>query len=164
LLAAGGDPDKLAQTLGAAVGCAVTVGAARSATGPVELAAAHAEASRCLRALRALGQDGKGASLSGLGFVGVLLGDHADVDGFLRGTLGPVLDYDARRGTELIRTMRTYFECGSSLTRAKDVLHLHVNTVVQRLDRIASLLGTDWQTPERALELQLALRVLTISK
>jgi GAF domain-containing protein/PucR-like helix-turn-helix protein/diguanylate cyclase with GGDEF domain len=163
LLAAGGDPEKLAQTLGGAVGCPVTVGAAGPATGPVELAAAHAEAGRCLRALRALGQDGKGASLSGLGFVGVLLGDRADVNGFLRGTLGPVLDYDARRGTELIRTMRTYFECGSSLTRAKDVLHLHVNTVVQRLDRIASLLGTDWQAPERALELQLALRVLTIS-
>jgi DNA-binding PucR family transcriptional regulator len=74
-----------------------------------------------------------------------------------------VLDYDARRGTELVRTLRTYFESGSSLTRAKDVLHVHVNTVVQRLDRIASLLGPDWQTPERALELQLALRVLTIS-
>jgi sugar diacid utilization regulator len=163
LLVVDGDPEKLAQTLGGVVGCPVTVGASGPATGPVELAAAHAEAGRCLRALRALGQDGKGASLSGLGFVGVLLGDRGDVDGFLRGTLGPVLDYDARRGTELIRTMRTYFECGSSLTRAKDVLHVHVNTVVQRLDRIAALLGADWQSPERALELQLALRVLTIS-
>jgi hypothetical protein len=163
LLAPECDPDKLAQTLSNAVGCPVTVGAAGPATGPVGLATAHAEAGRCLRALRALGQDGKGASLSGLGFVGVLLGDRADVAGFLHSTLGPVIEYDARRGTELIRTMRTYFECGSSLTRAKDVLHVHVNTVVQRLDRVASLLGADWQSPERALELQLALRVLTIS-
>jgi hypothetical protein len=163
LLVTDGDPGKLAQTLTNAVGSPVTVGAAGPATGPVALAAAHAEAGRCLRALRALGQTGKGASLSGLGFVGVLLGDRADVDGFLRTTIGPVLDYDARRGTELIRTMRTYFDCGSSLTRAKDVLHVHVNTVVQRLDRIASLLGPDWQTPDRALELQLALRVLAIS-
>jgi PucR C-terminal helix-turn-helix domain/GGDEF-like domain/GAF domain len=163
MLAVDGDPDKLAQTLTNAVGCPVTVGAAGPATGPAELATAHAEAGRCLRALRALGLAGKGASLSGLGFVGVLLGDRADVDGFLRSTLGPVLDYDSKRGTELVRTMRTYFECGSSLTRAKDVLHVHVNTVVQRLDRIASLLGADWQSPERALELQLALRVLTIT-
>ncbi|MET0132768.1 MAG: GAF domain-containing protein [Kibdelosporangium sp.] len=162
LLAPSVDPDRLAQVLGNSVGCPVTVGAAGPATGPIELAAAHAEAGRCLRALRALGQNGKGASLSGLGFVGVLLGDRTDVDGFLRSTLGPVLDYDERRGTELIRTMRTYFECGASLTRAKEVLHVHVNTVVQRLDRIASLLGADWQTPERALELQLALRVLKL--
>jgi DNA-binding PucR family transcriptional regulator len=149
--------------LGAAVGCAVTVGAAGPAARPAGIAAAYAEAGRCLRAMRALGQHGKGASLAGLGFVGVLLGDRDDVPGFLRATLGPVLDYDERRGTELIRTLRTYFECGASLTRAKDVLHVHVNTVVQRLDRIASLLGDDWQTPERALELQLALRVLKIS-
>jgi hypothetical protein len=163
LLTVDGDPDKVAQSLTSITGCPVTVGAAGPATGPVELAAAHAEAGRCLRALRALGQDGKGASPAGLGFVGVLLGDRADVEGFLRSTLGPVLDYDERRGTELIRTLRTYFECGSSLTAAKDVLHVHVNTVTQRLDRIASLLGEDWNTPERALELQLALRVLTIS-
>ncbi|TCO65177.1 helix-turn-helix domain-containing protein [Actinocrispum wychmicini] len=156
------DPDKLARTLAGAVGCPVTVGAAGPATGPAELAAAHAEAGRCLNALRALGQTGKGASLAGLGFVGVLLGDRADVDGFLRATLGPVLDYDRRRGTELVRTLRSYFDCGGSLTRAKDVLHVHVNTVVQRLDRIASLLGEDWQSPDRALEIHLALRVLAV--
>jgi DNA-binding PucR family transcriptional regulator len=36
---------------------------------------------------------------------------------------------------------------------------VHVNTVAQRLERIGSLLGADWQTPDRALELQLALRL-----
>ena len=56
-------------------------------------------------------------------------------------------------------TLRAYFECGTNLTRAKEVLHVHVNTVVQRLDRIASLLGADWQTPNRALEIQIALRL-----
>ncbi|WP_417999926.1 helix-turn-helix domain-containing protein [Kibdelosporangium phytohabitans] len=163
LLIADADPDKLAQALSAAVGCPVTVGAAGPATGPAELAVAYAEAGRCLRALRTLGRDGTGASLSGLGFVGVLLGDRADVAGFAHRTLGPVLDYDDHRGTELIRTLRTYFSCGASLTETKDVLHVHVNTVVQRLDRIATLLGPDWNAPERALEIQLALRVLTIS-
>ena len=42
------------------------------------------------------------------------------------------------------------------------MLHVHVNTVVQRLDRIGSLLGADWQSPDRALEIQLALRVLAL--
>ncbi|WP_143231254.1 helix-turn-helix domain-containing protein [Actinosynnema sp. ALI-1.44] len=163
LLAAEADPGRLSHALTAAVGYPVTVGAAGPATGPVDLAAAYAEAGRCLRALRALGRDGTGASLSGLGFVGVLLGDRADVAGFAHRTLGPVLDYDERRGTELIRTLRTYFSCGASLTETKDLLHVHVNTVVQRLDRIAALLGPDWNAPDRALEIQLALRVLTIS-
>jgi DNA-binding PucR family transcriptional regulator len=36
---------------------------------------------------------------------------------------------------------------------------VHVNTVTQRLDPIGRLLGADWNTPERALELQLALKL-----
>jgi DNA-binding PucR family transcriptional regulator len=31
--------------------------------------------------------------------------------------------------------------------------------VTQRLDRVGQLLGADWQEPERALEIQLALRL-----
>jgi len=36
---------------------------------------------------------------------------------------------------------------------------VHVNTVAQRLERVAALLGATWQQPDRALELQLALRL-----
>ncbi|WP_370065026.1 helix-turn-helix domain-containing protein [Streptacidiphilus sp. MAP5-3] len=137
----------------------VTVGAAGPACGIAELAAAHAEAVRTLRALRALGREGDGACAADLGFLGVLLGDGHDVGGFVHETVGPLLAYDERRGTELVRTLDAYFACGGSLTRAKDALHVHVNTVVQRLDRVEALLGRDWNSPDRALELQLALRL-----
>lgn len=137
----------------------VTVAAAGPASGPQALAAAHAEAVRCLHALTALGRTGDGAGAAELGFLGVLLGNERDVPAFVTATLGPLLDYDARRGTELVRTLAAYFACGGILTRTKDELHLHVNTVVQRLDRIQALLGEDWNAPERALELQLALRL-----
>ncbi|MGA5816383.1 helix-turn-helix domain-containing protein [Kitasatospora sp. NPDC094028] len=152
-----------AERLARLVGFPVTVGAGRPAAGPPALAAAHAEGLRCVRALRVLGRAGQGASAGALGFLGVLLGDGHDVDGFVGATLGPLLAYDARRGTELVRTLRAYFDCGGSLTRAKDELHVHVNTVVQRLDRVEALLGRDWNLPERALELQLALRLRLLS-
>ncbi|MFF1794928.1 helix-turn-helix domain-containing protein [Kitasatospora sp. NPDC086009] len=148
-----------AERLARLAGFPVTVGVGRPAAGPVALASSYAEGLRCVRALRVLGRAGDGASARDLGFLGVLLGDGHDVDGFVRATLGPLLDYDARRGTELVRTLRAYFDCGGSLTRAKDELHVHVNTVVQRLDRVEALLGPDWNRPERALELQLALRL-----
>ncbi|MEV8565365.1 GAF domain-containing protein [Streptomyces sp. NPDC051322] len=141
------------------VGAPVTVGATGPAAGPRAIAAAHAEAARCLRALQALGRVGDGAGVLELGFVGVLLGDSRDVSGFVNATLGSLLEYDARRGTALVRTLEAYFASGGSLTRAKDVLHVHVNTVVQRLDRIQALLGADWNSAERALELRLALRL-----
>lgn len=148
-----------AERLARLAGFPVTVGAGRPAAGPVALAASYAEGLRCARALRVLGRSGEGASAGSLGFLGVLLGDGHDVDGFVGAVLGPLLDYDNRRGTELVRTLRAYFDCGGSLTRAKDELHVHVNTVVQRLDRVEVLLGRDWNHPERSLELQLALRL-----
>ncbi|MDI5976165.1 PucR family transcriptional regulator, partial [Amycolatopsis magusensis] len=134
------------------------------AAGPAGLAAAHAEAARCLRAMLALGREGDGATAGELGFVGVLLGDRADTAGFVRSVLGPVLDYDARRGTELVKTLNCYFAAGGNLVRAKDSLHVHVNTVAQRLERISALLGPDWSSPAGALELQLALRLHRLTR
>ncbi|MFE2168432.1 PucR family transcriptional regulator, partial [Streptomyces sp. NPDC059447] len=149
----------LAHELGQALATPVTVGAAGPATGHAAFADAYAEARRCRTALRALGRSGTGAALRDLGFLGVLLGDPTDLDGYVHRTLGPLLAYDARRGTELVRTLTVYFEAGMNQSRAREALHVHINTVVQRLDRIGRLLGADWQRPERALELQLALRV-----
>ncbi|MET4924204.1 helix-turn-helix domain-containing protein [Streptomyces sp. PSRA5] len=150
---------KLAAELGQAVGSPVTVGAAGPAAGPAELPTAHTEACRCLSALRVLGHTGHGGATDELGFVGVLLGDRADLGGYVRATLGPVLDYDAERGTDLVGTLDAYFAEGASLTRTKTALHVHVNTVVQRLERVGRLLGQDWNSPARTLEIQLALRL-----
>ncbi|MFJ2578564.1 helix-turn-helix domain-containing protein [Kitasatospora aureofaciens] len=167
LVPGAGDPEeaarRAAERLARLAGFPVTVGTGRPAADPPAIAASYAEGLRCLRALRVLGRAGEGASAQALGFLGVLLGDGHDVDGFVGATLGPLLDYDARRGTELVRTLRAYFDCGGSLTRAKDELHVHVNTVVQRLDRVEVLLGRDWNQPERSLELQLALRLQLLS-
>ncbi|MEU0782019.1 helix-turn-helix domain-containing protein [Streptomyces sp. NPDC006173] len=152
-----------AAQLSQLVGAPVTVAGAGPAAGPRAIADAHTEGVRCLRALRVLDRAGQGASVAELGFLGVLLGDHHDVDGFVSAALGPLLDYDTQRGTQLVRTLRAYFDCGGSLTRAKEELHVHVNTVVQRLDRVEALLGPDWNTPAQALELQLALRLHLLS-
>ncbi|MBM7770531.1 sugar diacid utilization regulator [Actinokineospora baliensis] len=166
LLARTDDPSALAarvaESLTSAMASPVTVGASGPACGVEGLVAAHTEATRCVRSLLALGRTGEGATMRDLGFVGVLLGD-ADLEGYVHNTIGPVLEYDDRRGTELLRTIEAYFTAGANLTRAKENLHVHVNTVVQRLERIGSLLGADWQAPERALEIQLALRLFRLT-
>ncbi|MET8920879.1 helix-turn-helix domain-containing protein [Streptomyces sp. NPDC003509] len=159
-----GDAARAAATqLGHLVQAPVTVAGTGPARGARELAGAYAEAARCLRAMRVLGREGEGACVDELGFLGVVLGNAKDVDGFVTAVLGPLLRYDERRGTQLVRTLRAYFGAGGSLIRAKDELHVHVNTVVQRLDRIQVLLGRDWNEPDRALELQLALRLQLLS-
>jgi DNA-binding PucR family transcriptional regulator len=155
-----GDTARLvARELTRVLGRPVTAGGCGPVDGPEGVAAGYRDADRCLAALAALGRTGDGASTAELGYVGLLLGDARDVAGFVRHTIGPVLDYDARRGTALARTLDAYFGAGGSLARAAETLHVHVNTVTQRLDRIAQLLGADWHQPARALEVQLALRL-----
>jgi sugar diacid utilization regulator len=156
---AGAAARRLAKELAVAIGQPVTVGAAGPVSGPERVPAAHAEAKRCLEALTALGRCGDGTSSRELGFMGVLLGEAGGVERFVNAVLGPVLEYDERRGTGLIQTLEMYFANGGNLTRAKDDLHVHVNTVAQRLDRVSQLLGSDWQDAEPALEIQLALRL-----
>jgi hypothetical protein len=136
-----------------------TVGAAGPASGPEAVAAAHAEAARCAATLVALGRTGGSASAEELGFFGLLVGDGRDVRGFVDATLAPVLEYDARRGTELVATLQAFFDAGASPARAAEALQVHVNTVTQRLDRVSRLIGKEWSSPERALEIQLALRL-----
>ncbi|GAB3746673.1 helix-turn-helix domain-containing protein [Nocardiopsis nanhaiensis] len=137
----------------------VTAGLAGPTEGLDTFRGAFTEATRCLQTLRALGRDGDAATAEDLGFSGLLLSHDRDVPGFVSAALGPLLEYDAKRGTLLVETLRAYFAAGGNLSRAKDDLHIHVNTVAQRLERIGQLIGADWQHPDRALELQLALHL-----
>ncbi|MEU6375634.1 GAF domain-containing protein [Streptomyces sp. NPDC046909] len=158
---------RTARHLGTAVHEAVTVGA----SGPVEnlaahpdtVAAAYEEGRRCLDALGLLGRSGDGAAAEDFGFLGLLLAGDRDITGFVDRTIGQVVTYDERRGTDLLRTLDEYFACGMSPARTKDALHVHVNTVAQRLERVGRLLGDDWQSPARTLEIQLALRLHRLS-
>ncbi|WP_225833465.1 GAF domain-containing protein [Streptomyces sp. NK08204] len=158
---------RTARQLGTAVHQPVTVGASAPVTDLAAhtdtVTAAYAEGRRCLDALRLLGRAGDGAAAEDFGFLGLLLAGERDVGGFVERTIGAITSYDARRGTELLRTIEAYFACGMSPARTKDALHVHVNTVAQRLERVGRLLGADWQTPARALEIQLALRLHRLS-
>ena len=147
------------EGLRAATGTALTAGAAGPATGPEEIVAAYEEAHQCLDALVALGRTHEVATAADLGFVGLLLGSGHDASGYVHTVIGPVVDYDVNRRTQLVGTLEAYFRAGGNLTRTASELHVHVNTVTQRLDRVGRLLGEEWQEPERQLEVQLALRL-----
>jgi hypothetical protein len=150
---------RVSRDLTTLLGKPVTVGASGPATGPDEIATTYQEAERCTDALLSLGSSGQSASTAELGFVGLLLSERRDTRRFVADTIGPVIEYDTRRGTALVATLEAYFGAGGSASRAAEALHVHVNTVTQRLERIGQLIGEQWQRPERALEVQLALRL-----
>jgi hypothetical protein len=148
-----------------AAGGTSTVGVAPVAD-LAEVPAAYVEACRCLDTLLRLGRDGEVSDPAGLGLARLLLGDNgpAELDEFIEQLVGPVLAYDARRGTELVSTLEAWFATGSRPAETAKRLHVHPNTVAQRLERIGTLLGDDWRDPARGLDLQLALRLYRLRR
>ncbi|GAA1920480.1 helix-turn-helix domain-containing protein [Streptantibioticus ferralitis] len=156
---AGAAARAVSDELSPLLGHQLTTSAAGPVTSPGSVFHGYQEALRCLDAMTSLGAIGRAASARELGFLGVLLSDNHDVEGYIDSAIGPVLDYDRLRSTELTRTLEVYFEAGGSPTYAAKKLHVHPNTVARRLERISELIGPEWQQPERALEVQLALRL-----
>ncbi|MFI1913853.1 PucR family transcriptional regulator [Nocardia sp. NPDC020380] len=163
LLLPGTDATITARHVWREIGLSLAISATVAGSGPVDLPArapdAYREAGSCVQALHALGKHGTAAGVDSLDFAGLLLSRETDVIAFLRTTLGRGIDYDHRRNTLLLPTLDAYFETGCSLSHSAKRLHIHVNTVSQRLERITALLGEGWQHPNRALEIQLALRI-----
>ncbi len=108
-----------------------------------------------------LGRAGEVSDPAGLGLARLLLGENGpdQMAAYVDATLGPVLAYDAERGTSLLETLDAWFGAGGRVKETAARLHVHPNTVSQRLDRVGELLGSGWRDPGRALDLQLALRV-----
>ena len=155
------DAASLAKAVAARIGkrTCVTVAGVGPISDLARIPSAHEEGARTVSALIALGHRGIGAAATQLGFAGLIVGSDPDVGDYVQRLLGPLLDYDARRGTDLVGTLAAYFAAGGSPRHAAGTLHVHVNTVSQRLERISALLGESWQQPDIALELQLALRL-----
>lgn len=147
------------RRLRAELGVAVTVVAETVSEG--DWARGFALASRCCAIMQALGHGDRAATTEHYGMYALVF-DSArdrDLDRFLSDTLGPLLEYDRRRSTDLVATVVGYFAHSGNLTQTAKALHVHMNTLLKRLDRVRVLLGEDWKDPETALRLHLACRL-----
>ncbi|MGV9325303.1 PucR family transcriptional regulator ligand-binding domain-containing protein [Streptosporangium sandarakinum] len=77
---------------------------------------------------------------------------------FTERTLDPILDYDRRHRSELLRTLEVFLDCAGSWNACAERLHVHVNTVRYRIRRVEELTGRDLSTMADRVDLFLALR------
>lgn len=117
---------------------------------------AHGRAVRCLAVARALGHTDAGLATQGLALYALVFDPERgdDLGLFVEETIGALVDYDRRRATDLVGTMDAYFQHGGNLSRTARALHVHLNTLLKRLDRTVAILGQDWRAAD-----DLALRV-----
>ncbi|MBP2210813.1 sugar diacid utilization regulator [Rhodococcus ruber] len=77
-------------------------------------------------------------------------------------TLAPVLRADSRDGSDLLHTLQTYLEKDRRAAETARALHVHVNTLRYRIERVGKLLRVDLDDPDARFFLLLALRLSTV--
>ncbi len=87
-----------------------------------------------------------------------LLRESPELWEFYRATLAPLADYDRTQDAELLKTLDAFFTHLGNLTRTAEALHVHRNTLLYRLGRIAEISGLDLDNAEDRLALWIALK------
>ncbi|OXY87996.1 helix-turn-helix domain-containing protein [Streptomyces diastatochromogenes] len=143
----------------------VRVAVSETCAGPDRLPGAFRQVTGLLRLLPyATGEDV--LTVASAGVIGMLL---ADVDPQRMGVLaarwiGPLREYDQRRGTDLVSTLRTYLAHDLNTNATAEALFVHPNTVGLRVKRIESLLGVSLTSVGDLTTLRTALAIDDITR
>ena len=94
------------------------------------------------------------------------LSDRDKLLTFCDKTLGALLEYDMRQHADLVKTLEAFFACHGNLSQTAEMLIVHRNTLLYRMNRINEIAEIDLNRPETRLALHLALtirRLLTLN-
>lgn len=138
--------------------CRVGVGG-RTAS-PADFPRSWREASFALRMQQSVRAPDQASVFDDFGIFRLLV-DVENLEGverFVEEWLGPLLDYDARKRSELVVTLSTYLDSGRSYDAAIRSLNVHRSTLKYRLQRIREISGHDLTDAGDNFSLQLATR------
>ncbi|YCK40705.1 PucR family transcriptional regulator [Actinomadura sp. ATCC 39365] len=150
-----------AAVLAALPGVRLSVGLSGELTGAAALKGGVEEAGHARRLAEARGG---GVATSDEIYTHALL--LATVPGDVRRSfadrlLSPLLAYDRRHQSGLVRTLGVFLDCSGSWHACAERLHVHVNTVRYRIRRIEELTGRDLSAMSDRVDFFLALRDTT---
>jgi DNA-binding PucR family transcriptional regulator len=72
--------------------------------------------------------------------------------------LGPIVEYDRRHSADLLKTLVAYFANDCSWKATADILHVHVNTLRYRIQKVQELMQRDLRRTDDRLDVLLALQ------
>ena len=144
----------------------VTIPELAGGPGLAALPPAHDSAATVLSTALALGRRGEPCTQAMLGMAALVIsGDTTGVTArIIRYAIGPLLDHDESRGTNYVETALNFLDENQRVSACAQRLHVHENTVRQRVARIDALLGPHWRSGARSLDTHLALRLHQLSR
>jgi DNA-binding PucR family transcriptional regulator len=137
-------------------------GVSAPSAGSANLRQATGQAESALASIRQADPAAPVALFDSLGVLRFLLmpGDRDELDDFARRMLGPVLDYQAKYSTDLMKTLETFLAENCSLRSAAKRLGLHPKTIRYRLSRVEQLTKLDLATQQDRFDAQLAATII----
>ena len=154
------DWEKLRRSIMTDLGGQCHIGVGGPCARPSELPRSLREACLALRLQKTLLPGSAACEYPKLGIFRMLaaIPDLTDVEKFIREWLGSLLDYDDRKGAELVHTLTQYLEHGGNYDATAAKLSVHKSTLKYRLQRIRELTGLELNDPDVHFNLQLATR------
>jgi sugar diacid utilization regulator len=148
-----------------ALGIGVRVAASEPAAELDRLPAAYRQAVGLLRLIRY--RPGEPVhTVSSAGMVGMLLADVGvtRMGALAKRWIDPLRDYDQRRNTNLVATLRAYLDHDLNTNDAAATLYVHPNTVGLRIKRIETLLGLSLTNVDHLTTLRTALAIDDVTR
>jgi DNA-binding PucR family transcriptional regulator len=141
-------------------GGACRVGVGSTCSSPLDFPRSYHDAVLAVRMQRAARSLGQVTVFDDLGVYRLLAGmkDLSRVEAFVLEWLGPLIDYDSRKGADLVTTLSSYLEFGGNYADTARAIAVHRNTLKYRLQRIREISGRDLGDPESNFNLQFATR------
>lgn len=85
---------------------------------------------------------------------------NKDIQNFANKYIGPIIIFDKKNNSELLTTLKNFFECHRSFRSCAKEMQLHHNTIRYRLKQIEELCCIDITSENDLLELELSLKLL----
>ena len=87
-----------------------------------------------------------------------------ELEDFYNTTLKPLVDYDDKKSTELVKTLDVFFKNNGNLTRISEQLFAHYNTILYRITRINEITKMSLDNPNDRLNLEIAIKIKELLK
>lgn len=144
--------------------CRVMAGIGRSLPGIEGARRSYRQAREALEMAHRLPTLGPVVSFTDLGLLRLFcqLRGSSELASFCQEQLGALLAYDEEHGTELVPTLRAFFAACGNISRTAERMHLHRNSLIYRLRRIAEVAGVNLDDAEDRFNLQLALKLMPL--
>jgi purine catabolism regulator len=142
----------------------VNVGVGNYQEDIINLNESYSQAKRAINVANKLKKDNQIYFFEELGVYKLLYKiDRDEKNSFLENSIMPLLNYDKAHNTELLKTLRAFFEENGNLTNVAKKIYIHYNTVHYRLQRIEKITGLSLDNPDDKLNLEIALKMLNFT-